>query len=220
MTEQADLSAAATIADPVERRRFVFEILTEVARRTQAPLVEKLRAVGVPARSPLSRELSGGPADRSIAAELAARPDVLRIAPNRPWRLERLPEREPSGFFGRGAFGRLVARRSRPEPRAHRRDRSVGARNPRAGDRGRRRRHGIRVGAPRVEAALSRIRRSDCRRTRTTGTTRSTTPAPEIPVSPIAGSLRRLGARHLHFGPRRRRRPAPATPSGSRPVPA
>jgi len=100
MTEQADLSAAAAIADPVERRRFVFEILTEVARRTQAPLVEKLRAGGVPARSHYLGNFLEVQADRSVAAELAARPDVLRIAPNRPWRLERIPEREPSGFLG------------------------------------------------------------------------------------------------------------------------
>jgi subtilisin family serine protease len=100
LAEQADLSAAPTIAERAERRRFVFETLTEVARRTQAPLLEKLRAAGVAVRSHYLANFLEVEGDRSMAAELARRPDVSRIAANRPSRLERLPERESSGALG------------------------------------------------------------------------------------------------------------------------
>jgi subtilisin family serine protease len=50
LEEQADLSPAAAIADPVERRAFVYQALVETAERSQAPLRAELDRQGVPHR--------------------------------------------------------------------------------------------------------------------------------------------------------------------------
>jgi subtilisin family serine protease len=50
LEEQADLSPAAAIADPVERRAFVYQTLVETAERSQAPLRAELERRGVPYR--------------------------------------------------------------------------------------------------------------------------------------------------------------------------
>ncbi len=50
LDEQADLRPAAAIADPVERRAWVYRTLTETAERSQAPLRAELDRQGVPYR--------------------------------------------------------------------------------------------------------------------------------------------------------------------------
>lgn len=50
LEEQADLGPAAAIADPVERRAFVYQTLVETAERSQAPLRAELDRRGVPYR--------------------------------------------------------------------------------------------------------------------------------------------------------------------------
>jgi subtilisin family serine protease len=50
LEEQADLSPAAAIAGPVERRAFVYQALVETAERSQAPLRAELDRLGVPYR--------------------------------------------------------------------------------------------------------------------------------------------------------------------------
>jgi membrane protease YdiL (CAAX protease family) len=50
LEEQADLGPAAAIADPVERRAFVYESLVETAERSQASLRAELDRRGVPYR--------------------------------------------------------------------------------------------------------------------------------------------------------------------------
>ena len=50
LEEQADLGPAAAIADPVERRAFVYRALVETAERSQAPLRAELDRRGVPYR--------------------------------------------------------------------------------------------------------------------------------------------------------------------------
>ncbi len=50
LEEQADLGPAAAIADPVERRAFVYQALVETAERSQAPLRAELDRRGVPYR--------------------------------------------------------------------------------------------------------------------------------------------------------------------------
>ncbi len=50
LEEQADLRPAAAIADPVERRAWVYRTLTETAERSQAPLRAELERRGVPYR--------------------------------------------------------------------------------------------------------------------------------------------------------------------------
>lgn len=50
LEEQAELSPAAAIADPTERRAFVYETLVKTAEHSQAPLWAKLDQRGVPYR--------------------------------------------------------------------------------------------------------------------------------------------------------------------------
>jgi serine protease AprX len=91
LREQADLSGAKEIRDPAERRRFVFEALGEVARRTQAPLLERLRRAGARSRPHYLVNMVEVEADRSLAADLAARAEVSYLAPNHPSLLRRQP---------------------------------------------------------------------------------------------------------------------------------
>jgi subtilisin family serine protease len=99
LREQADLSGAASIADRQDRRRFVFDALTDVARRTQAPLLERARAAGAAARAHYLSNFVEIEGDADLARELAARPDVSHVAANRPARLfapERIAPRTTS----------------------------------------------------------------------------------------------------------------------------
>src|SRR5689334_15270878 len=48
LSEQADLSRAAELPTREEKGRFVFETLTELAARTQGPLVADLHTRGIP----------------------------------------------------------------------------------------------------------------------------------------------------------------------------
>jgi len=91
LREQADLSGAPAIRRPAERRRFVYEALSEPAERTQAPLLDLLRRKGVPARPHFLLNMIEVEGGSSLASELAAREEVSQLAPNRPARLRRLP---------------------------------------------------------------------------------------------------------------------------------
>jgi len=93
MREQADLSGAARIADRLERRRFVYEALRAQAEATQAPLRRELERRGIRYRphflvNLLEVEVEAGGDE---AAWLARRGDVLRLSPNRPSALRRVP---------------------------------------------------------------------------------------------------------------------------------
>jgi subtilisin family serine protease len=90
LREQADLSGAATIADRVERRRFVYETLRAQAEASQAPLKEKLRAAGARFRPHFLVNLIEVEADEATALRLAAEPGVAKVAANRPARLQRI----------------------------------------------------------------------------------------------------------------------------------
>ena len=96
LREQPDLSAAPAIRDPVERRRFVFEALNEVAGRAQAPLAARLRAAGASFRSHYLINMLEVEGDRALALEIARCPEVTRIAANRPSPLRRVPQAEPA----------------------------------------------------------------------------------------------------------------------------
>jgi subtilisin family serine protease len=96
LREQADLSGAAAIRDPAEKRRFVFEALNEVARRTQAPLAARLREAGATFGSHYLVNMLEVEGDRALAAEISRRPEVTRIAANRPAPLRRVPQAEPA----------------------------------------------------------------------------------------------------------------------------
>lgn len=82
LAEQADLGEAAAIRGKVERGRFVVSRLVEVAKRTQAPLLEELARQGAPARAFWVANLIWTEGDAALAARLAARADVARLEVN------------------------------------------------------------------------------------------------------------------------------------------
>ena len=78
LTDQADLSAAAAIADPIERRTYVYETMTAHATSTQAGIRRALDTVNIDYRSYLDNalEIDAGPL---VRLWLASRPEVDRI---------------------------------------------------------------------------------------------------------------------------------------------
>ena len=94
LREQADLSGAESIADPAQRRRFVFEALREVADRSQAPLMERLRGAGARVRPYFLLNMLEVDADRGLVAEVAGRTDVSSVVANRPSPMQRVPTAE------------------------------------------------------------------------------------------------------------------------------
>jgi len=103
LKEQADLSSAVQIADPLERRAYVYDTLTTHANRTQAELRQVLDRVNIsftPYYLENAIEVNGGPLLRTW---LELRPEVDRVLDN-PW-LRPLPETRPinSGSYQRPA---------------------------------------------------------------------------------------------------------------------
>ena len=96
LRDQADLSGADAIADRGERRRFVFEALRASAEASQAGILQGLEKAGVSHQAFWLVNMIAVDADRSVAEELAARPEVSSVAPNRTARLSRPqpPERD------------------------------------------------------------------------------------------------------------------------------
>ena len=92
LREQADLSGAAAIRDPAERRQFVFDALNDVADRTQGPLVADLRAGGATVRRHYLLNMLEVEGDDGVARRLAERPEVARVAANRPTPMRRVPQ--------------------------------------------------------------------------------------------------------------------------------
>jgi len=90
LTEQADLSRAASLPNREARLRYVYGTLRETARRSQAPLHAELDAGGVDYRSFYIVNALALKGDRALVTRLAARSDVARIAAN-PRVLQALP---------------------------------------------------------------------------------------------------------------------------------
>ncbi|MCS6907278.1 MAG: S8 family serine peptidase [Anaerolineales bacterium] len=88
LREQADLSGAKTLSSKTEKGWYVYRRLTEVAERTQAPLLEQLRQRGVRYRSFWVANMVWvrGGLDDVIA--LAQRKEVARIVANPVVQLE------------------------------------------------------------------------------------------------------------------------------------
>jgi subtilisin family serine protease len=78
-----DLSAAASLPDRGARRAFVVSALTDEADRDQAAVREDLRRRGVAFRPHFLSNVIELEADDALAAELAARPEISAVAPNR-----------------------------------------------------------------------------------------------------------------------------------------
>lgn len=82
LSEQADLREAARLVTKEEKGRFVFERLTEVARRTQRPLLSFLADQGAEHRPFWVANMIWVKGDRSLLQALAERPDVTNVAAN------------------------------------------------------------------------------------------------------------------------------------------
>jgi len=82
LAEQADLSPARRLASKAERGAFVYERLTETARRTQPELLDELARLGAPARSFWAANFVWTTGDLALAERLAARADVARLDTN------------------------------------------------------------------------------------------------------------------------------------------
>lgn len=93
MVDQADLSAAATIADPIERRVFTYEHLISHADRSQAEIRQALERVGINYRPYYlvnALEVDAGPL---LRIWLESRPEVDRVLLSPE--LRPLPEQPP-----------------------------------------------------------------------------------------------------------------------------
>lgn len=82
LSEQADLSGAAVIADPTARREFVRERLLETARRTQPPVTQALDAAGLAYRPFYLINMIRVDASHRHMNEFASLPGVARVLRN------------------------------------------------------------------------------------------------------------------------------------------
>jgi subtilisin family serine protease len=96
MTENADLSAARTLDNKLAKANYVYEQLTSVAETSQADLQADLDAKGIEYTSYWVANTLLVTGDRALVDELAARPDVARIEPNREFHLIDPVERVPA----------------------------------------------------------------------------------------------------------------------------
>jgi subtilisin family serine protease len=87
LAETADLSPAAALHQKVDKTEFVYQRLTSVAERTQAPLRAVLDARGIDYTPFWIANTLLVTGDRALADQLAARPDVASIEPNREYQL-------------------------------------------------------------------------------------------------------------------------------------
>jgi serine protease AprX len=107
LREQVDLSGAGAISDAAERRRFVFEALRDVADRTQGRPSEMLGQAGVRWRAHYLVNMLEVEANRTLAEELAALPEVSHVAPNRPVALRRPEIQETRDLSASSSVSRL-----------------------------------------------------------------------------------------------------------------
>ena len=92
---QADLSGAAQLDSKVEKGRYVYDRLRQVAQRTQAPLVAALEARGLHYRRFWVANMLWVRGDLSAVQALAARPDVAHLYAD-PWVRLDLPNPSPA----------------------------------------------------------------------------------------------------------------------------
>lgn len=96
LNEQADLSAAVTMRTKEEKGQFVFEQLTAVAAKTQSPIIEMLREMGVDFRPHWIANMIWARGSKDIVELLAQHPDVAHIYAN-PKVKNDLPAARPEG---------------------------------------------------------------------------------------------------------------------------
>lgn len=94
LTQQADLSAAATLPTRAEKGAFVYAQLSQTAARTQAPLLAELKRLGVEHRAYWVANMIWVRGDAALVQKLATRPDVAHLYanPSVPLRLPQTPQ--------------------------------------------------------------------------------------------------------------------------------
>lgn len=101
MTAQADLSAAANIADKTAKGAFVYAQLTAVAQQTQAPLLAQLEAMGVDEIRPFwITNMVWVRGDWATVTAVAQRSDVAHVYANPQVALDVLPPETESLWQG------------------------------------------------------------------------------------------------------------------------
>jgi serine protease AprX len=115
LSEQADLDAADRLAAKADKGRFVYDRLTELARRTQAPLLGLLAQRGVEHRAFWVANMVWVKGDAALVEELARRGDVAHIYANPSVHFQEPVEREDSPLFTPEAVEPGVAKVRAPE---------------------------------------------------------------------------------------------------------
>ena len=82
LSEQADLSEAAALNDKDAKGWYVYLTLSELAERTQAPVLEELASLGVEHRSYWVANMIWVRGGMSVVERMASRADVARVAAN------------------------------------------------------------------------------------------------------------------------------------------
>jgi serine protease AprX len=82
LVEQADLSGASTLGTKLDKGTYVYQKLTEVAQRTQKPVLDELKRLGVAYRPYWVANMIWVRAGMDILQALAARPDVAHVYAN------------------------------------------------------------------------------------------------------------------------------------------
>ena len=92
LSEQADVSGAATLRSKAQKGVYVTNLLRETAARTQPAVITQLERLGVNYRTYWITNMIAAQGDRAVVEALAQNPAVARIDPNRAVKL--LPEPE------------------------------------------------------------------------------------------------------------------------------
>ena len=96
LSEQADLSAADTLATKLEKGTYVYATLTTLAERTQKPVIEQLDALGAVYRPFWVANMIWVRGNQTVVEAMAQRADVAHVYAN-PWLyFGDLPEESPS----------------------------------------------------------------------------------------------------------------------------
>lgn len=94
LTEQADLSGAASLTTKEAKGAYVYEQLTAVAQRTQPALIAQLDALGVPYRRHWITNMVWVRGSSGVIEALARREDVAHLYANPTVAMPPLPENE------------------------------------------------------------------------------------------------------------------------------
>ncbi len=91
LEEKADLSPAESLSTKAEKGRFVVDALRATAAKTQAPVLERLKALGVEHRAYWISNMIWVKGDLDVVRDMAERKDVFHIYANPTVRIDERP---------------------------------------------------------------------------------------------------------------------------------